>query len=103
MRVPREDRPACQPRTLLSLEADLQRFQTARKGNIRKAKEYNNVISEHFLPIPIDQVKLKIASSPGLQRKGGGLVHTAGVLMRMRNDFRIFYVKYFVYASIING
>ena len=28
-----------------------------------------------------------LASSPGLQRKGGGLVHTAGVLVRMRNYF----------------
>ena len=27
---------------------------------------------------------LCLASSPGLQRKGGGLVHTAGVLVRMR-------------------
>ena len=28
-----------------------------------------------------------VASSPGLQTKGGGLVHTAGVLVRMRNYF----------------
>lgn len=57
MRVPREDRPPFEPRTLRSLEADLLQFETAGKGNIKKAKEYNNVISTQFFPIPLDQVK----------------------------------------------
>ena len=47
-------------------------------------------------PIPSRKGRGSVASSPGLRRKGGGLVHTTGVLVRMRNDFRIFYVKYFV-------
>ena len=48
MKVPREDRPEVPVRTLDTLQADLLRFQTAGKGNIKTAKQFNNVIGPQF-------------------------------------------------------
>ena len=59
MKVPREQRAVCAPRTLDALQADLLRFKTAGKGNIKVAKNYNNVISHYFFPIPINQVNMQ--------------------------------------------
>ena len=56
MKVPREDRPEVPVRTLDTLQADLLRFQTAGKGNIKTTKQFNNVIGPHLFSIPIDQV-----------------------------------------------
>ena len=39
MKVPREERGKCLPRTLDSLDADYLRFQASGKGDIRRAKE----------------------------------------------------------------
>ena len=56
MKVPREERGKCLPRTLDSLDADYLRFQASGKGDIRRAKEYNNVIGRFFFNIPPSQV-----------------------------------------------
>ena len=52
MRVPREERAEFAPPTLNSLQADLL-IQTAGKGDIKRAKNYNSVI---IFPIPLSQV-----------------------------------------------
>ena len=47
----------CSPlRTLESLESDHQRFLEA-GGDIKKAKEFNNVIGRAFFPISLDRVR----------------------------------------------
>ena len=51
MKLPREERPAVSPRTLDSLQADLL-FQTAGQGNLKQAKNFNNVIGQYFFKIP---------------------------------------------------
>ena len=56
MKVPREECPPVEQRTLASLRADLLRFETAGKGNLKETKKYNNVIHQHFFPIPLTQV-----------------------------------------------
>ena len=56
MRQPREERPYYAPRTLQSLQADLLLFETAGKGDMKTAKNYNNVINQYFFPIPLKQV-----------------------------------------------
>ena len=56
MKVPREQRVMCAPRTLDSLRDDLHSFKTVGEGNLKVAKNYNNVISEYFFPVPVDQV-----------------------------------------------
>ena len=56
MQLPRHQRGRHLPRSLDSLEADYLRFQTNTNGDIRKAKEYNNVISRAFFNIPLNQV-----------------------------------------------
>ena len=58
MRIPREERPQIEPRTLSTLQADLLLFQTTGKGNLKQAKNHNNVISEPFFPIPLSQVNM---------------------------------------------
>ena len=52
MKLPREERPAVSPRTLDSLQADLLLFQTAGQGNLKQAKNFNNVIGQYFFKIP---------------------------------------------------
>ena len=53
MKVPREERAPVAPRTLDSLQADLLLFQTAGNGDLKKAKNYNNVIGPYFFHIPV--------------------------------------------------
>lgn len=43
-------------RSLDSLSGDYARFLTEGRGDLKKAKEYNNVISAPFFKIPLDQV-----------------------------------------------
>ena len=38
MKIPREERGRCEPRSLASMEADWLRFQSQGKGDVRKAK-----------------------------------------------------------------
>lgn len=51
-------------RTLETLKEDHRRFLTEGKGNLKKAKEYNNCINEPFFDIPIDQVGTRNISYP---------------------------------------
>ncbi len=52
--------PSCrgsfQLRTLESLRDDHRRFMTAGKGNLKAAKNYNNIIGEILLDIPLTHV-----------------------------------------------
>ena len=50
----REESPL---RTLETLERDFKAFQEKGKGDISVAKEYNNVIRQRMLDIPLDMVK----------------------------------------------
>ena len=43
-------------RTLESLANDLHAFRTDGNGDLKKAKNYNNVIDDYYFNIPIDQV-----------------------------------------------
>ena len=57
MKFPREERPAAVSlRTLDSLESDLLLFQMAGNGDLKRAKEYHNVICPYFFKIPLMQV-----------------------------------------------
>ena len=47
-----------EPRTLEQLRTTLESFQREANGNIKKAKDYLNVIHKPLLDIPIDQVFL---------------------------------------------
>lgn len=51
-----DERRAVQERTLEHLKETLQKFQTQANGDIKKAKDYVNVIHEPLLDIPLDQV-----------------------------------------------
>jgi hypothetical protein len=48
------------------MEADYLRFESQGKGDIRKAKDYYNVVSRGFFDIPVNQVSLYTA--PGITR-----------------------------------
>lgn len=62
MVIPRESRGLQLPRTLDTLQSDLQRFRSA-GPNLKVAKEYNNVIGSVLFSVPLDQVnKRKICS-----------------------------------------
>lgn len=54
--IPRKDRGRFASRTLEKLRSDHQRFLLEGGGNLKKAKFYNNAITEHFFNIPIDSV-----------------------------------------------
>ena len=56
MHLARDERRAVQERTLEHLKKTLQKFQTEGNGDIKKAKDYFNVIHEPLLDIPLDQV-----------------------------------------------
>ena len=56
MKVPRDQRSTPSQRSLNSLEADYLQFQANGKGDIRKVKDYNNVMERPFFNIPITQV-----------------------------------------------
>lgn len=56
MQLPHDKRSAVQERTLKHLKETLQEFQTRANGDIKKAKDYFNVIHEPLIDIPIDQV-----------------------------------------------
>ena len=47
-------------RTLDSLKADYLRFETIGKGDIRQAKNFNNVIGPVFFNVPLSQVRLHV-------------------------------------------
>ena len=53
--LPIASRPACAKRTLETLKRDYAKFR-ANGGNIRHAKNFNNVIGEAMFDIPLDQV-----------------------------------------------
>jgi hypothetical protein len=53
---PRSERGRSPARTLQGIREDHQRFLTEGKGNIKKAKLFNNVISEHFFDIAVEEV-----------------------------------------------
>ena len=48
-------------RSLETLRRDYENFLTQGKGDLKKAKEYNNVIGPYFFDIPLDQVCGKTA------------------------------------------
>lgn len=56
MHLPHEKRRAVQLRTLKHLQEALENFQTRANGDLKKAKDYFNIIHEPVLDIPIDQV-----------------------------------------------
>ena len=56
LKQPRHARGKLPPRTLDSLQADYLQFATTGKGDIRKAKEFNNVIGPVFFNVPLSQV-----------------------------------------------
>ena len=51
-RVPRKERCEITPRTLTSLQTDLHCFQMVGRGDMKVAKNYNNVISQYFFHHP---------------------------------------------------
>ena len=57
MKLPRHQRGRLLPRSLDTLEGDYLRFHTNANSDIRKAKDYNNVISRPFFNIPLNQVR----------------------------------------------
>lgn len=56
MNLTHDKRGAIQQRTLKHLQETLEKFQTQANGDLKKAKDYFNVIHEPLLDIPIDQV-----------------------------------------------
>ena len=58
LKQPRHARGPLPPRTLDSLQADSLRFSTTGKADIRKAKDFNNVIGPVFFNVPLSQVNL---------------------------------------------
>lgn len=56
MARPHESRGPQQPRTLETLQSDLQRFLSA-GAPLKEAKHYNNVIGPALFHIPLDQVR----------------------------------------------
>ncbi len=56
MKIPREERKRFPSRTLQTLQDDHQKFLEEGGGDLKKAKFYNNVITDHFFDIPIDSV-----------------------------------------------
>ena len=55
MKIPRMIRGASTARSLLTMASDFQEFRMA-GSDIRKAKEFHNVIDEPLFKIPIEQV-----------------------------------------------
>ena len=55
LKTPRRERDLSQLRSLQSLQRDYSDFERA-GGDIRKAKDYHNVIQPHFFDIPLNQV-----------------------------------------------
>jgi hypothetical protein len=53
LKQPRQERGTFSPRTLDSLQADHLKFQTIGKGDLRQAKNYNNVIGPVFFDVPL--------------------------------------------------
>lgn len=47
------------PRSLESLKADYARFISEGRGNLKNAKNFNNVINEIIFDIPLDNVSIK--------------------------------------------
>ena len=56
MHLPHDKRGAIQQRTLKHFKETLETFQTRANGDLKKAKDYFDVIHEPLLDIPIDQV-----------------------------------------------
>ena len=56
IQLPPEER-LCHPRTLDQMKADLKSFRDS-GGDLKKAKEFNNVIDEPIFSVPLDQVSL---------------------------------------------
>ena len=63
MQIPLKDRRPSERRTLASLERDHYQFSTVGGGNIKNAKQYNNVISKPLFNIPVSQVSLWVGLS----------------------------------------
>ena len=57
MKVPLQQRGSFPPRSVEGLRQDHQRFIQEGKGNIRKAKLFNNSIGEPLIDIPLEKVK----------------------------------------------
>ena len=55
---PRRERGRLERRTLENLKQHLDDFMTKANGDVKKAKEYFNVIHAPLLDIPINQVKM---------------------------------------------
>ena len=56
MRQDSETREHINKRTLESIKKDLELFKEKFGGNLKHAKEANNIIDDIYFPIPIDQV-----------------------------------------------
>ncbi|KAI8497930.1 hypothetical protein Bbelb_245820 [Branchiostoma belcheri] len=56
MRLSKDSRPSAALRSLTSLTTNYQRFMAEGKGNIKKAKDFKNVIAIPMFNIPLDQV-----------------------------------------------
>ena len=56
MKLAHDKRSLVQERTLQHLTETFQKFKTKANGDIKKAKDYFNVIHEPLLDIPLDQV-----------------------------------------------
>lgn len=55
LQEPRDERGRYAARTLETIKADHQRF-VADGSNLKKAKLFNNAITDHFFDIPVDHV-----------------------------------------------
>lgn len=53
----RKTKKTCKLRTLATLTKDHTDFVTINGGDIKNAKEYNNVINSFFFDIPLDNVR----------------------------------------------
>ena len=56
MKVPLSERGRSQYRSLKVIKSDLHSFLTEGRGDLKKAKFFNNAISEHFFDIDIEEV-----------------------------------------------
>jgi len=60
MHLPHDKRGTVQQRCLKHLQETLKEFQEKANGDLKKAKDYFNVIHEPLFDIPIDQVTKKL-------------------------------------------
>ena len=60
---PLAERGRYKERTLETLQSDHKKFISIAGGNLKKAKEFNNVIGDYFFDIPLENVRVQQCES----------------------------------------